>query len=97
MKTPLRIAAVGDNCIDYFQAPPAYSVVGGNAVNVAVQLARLGCQSFYFGAVGEDAAGKRTVALLAENGVNVQYIQQSRQNGVDANFDSFIRRSDNSR
>jgi fructoselysine 6-kinase len=71
----LRFASVGDNCIDRFRAPVAQSLVGGNAVNVAVQLARLGHISYYFGAVGPDPDGVRTRALLAENGVKVDHVQ----------------------
>lgn len=67
----LRIAAVGDNCVDKFLPPVGLSLVGGNAVNVAVQLARLGHRSFYFGAVGPDADGARTRAALSANGVDV--------------------------
>ena len=66
-----RFAAVGDNCIDRFQPPVSQSLVGGNAVNVAVRLAALGQEAWYFGAVGEDADGRRTLDLLSENGVNV--------------------------
>jgi fructoselysine 6-kinase len=72
--SPLRFAAVGDNCIDRFRPPLSLSLVGGNAVNVAVQLARLGRMSSYFGAVGPDAAGGRTRALLAANGVDISYL-----------------------
>ena len=36
------VATVGDNCIDRYGPPLGLSLVGGNAVNVAVQLARLG-------------------------------------------------------
>ena len=43
----------------------------GNAVNVAVQLARLGHDAFYFGAVGPDSDGRRTKDALAENGVSL--------------------------
>lgn len=75
MKT-LRFAAVGDNCIDRFQPPLSQSLVGGNAVNVAVQLSRLGHVSYYFGAVGPDADGHRTRALLRDNGVNVDHLQE---------------------
>lgn len=75
MKT-LRFAAVGDNCIDRFQPPLSQSLVGGNAVNVAVQLARLGHVSHYFGAVGSDPAGWRTRHLLADNGVDVTHMRE---------------------
>jgi fructoselysine 6-kinase len=72
----LRFAAVGDNCIDRFRPPVSQSLVGGNAVNVAVQFARLGRSAFYFGAVGPDAAGRWTRALLAENGVDVTHLRE---------------------
>ncbi len=63
MATP-RLACVGDNCIDRYLAPLNYALVGGNAVNVAVQAARLGCTVAYFGAVGADAEGQRLRATL---------------------------------
>lgn len=72
----LRFAAVGDNCIDRFRPPVSKSLVGGNAVNVAVQLARLGQMSFYFGAVGPDEAGRWTRALLLQNGVDVTRLKE---------------------
>ena len=72
----LRIAVVGDNCIDKFLPPVSQALIGGNAVNVAVQLARLGQDAFYFGAVGPDSDGRRTREALADNGVNVAYIQE---------------------
>lgn len=71
----LKFAAVGDNCIDRFR-PSGMSLIGGNAVNVAVQLARLGHRSFYFGAVGTDPDGRRTIDELATHGVEVEHIQQ---------------------
>lgn len=72
----LRIAAVGDNCIDKFLPPLGQALIGGNAVNVAVQLARLGHDAFYFGAVGPDADGRRTRDALAANGVSVTHMQE---------------------
>jgi fructoselysine 6-kinase len=72
----LRIAAVGDNCIDKFLPPIGEALVGGNAVNVAVQLANLGHDAFYFGAVGPDVDGERTRTALIENGVNVAHMRE---------------------
>ena len=69
------IATLGDNCIDRLQPPMGYSLVGGNAVNVAVQLSRLGRTAAYFGAVGDDVPGRRTIAVLAENGVATGHVQ----------------------
>ena len=70
-----RFAAVGDNCIDRFRPPVGQSLIGGNAVNVVVQLARLGQTAFYFGAVGDDADGRRTLDLLAENRVRIDHAE----------------------
>lgn len=69
-------ATVGDNCIDRFQPPVGVSVVGGNAVNVAVQLCRLGHPCAYFGAVAPDEDGRRTIAALQANGVPVEHVQR---------------------
>ncbi len=63
------VATVGDNCIDRY-LPLRQSTVGGNAVNVAVHLSRLGLHAAYFGAVGDDADGLRVLAALRDNGVD---------------------------
>lgn len=65
----VSFAAVGDNCIDRYLPPMGDCLVGGNAVNVAVQLARLGRGVSYFGAVGDDRAGDAVRAALLANGV----------------------------
>ena len=67
-------ATVGDNCIDRY-LPLARATVGGNAVNVAVHLARHGCGTAYFGAVGDDAEGRQVIAALAENGVAAGHVR----------------------
>ncbi|WP_119270550.1 PfkB family carbohydrate kinase [Taklimakanibacter deserti] len=71
----VRIATVGDNCIDHYLPPVDRKLVGGNAVNVAVNLLRLGHQAAYFGAVGEDAEGLRTRTVLARLGVDVTAVK----------------------
>lgn len=70
-----RVATVGDNCIDRYAAPLAVSTVGGNAVNVAVRLRELGIVSAYFGAVGDDAAGRRVLAALDAAGVERSHVR----------------------
>ncbi len=70
-----RFASVGDNCIDRFLPPVSQSLVGGNAVNVAVQIARLGHPAIYFGAVGKDANGIRTKRALEANGVETKHVR----------------------
>jgi fructoselysine 6-kinase len=70
-----ELATVGDNCIDYISGAANFSLVGGNAVNVAVQLSALGRQCAYFGAVGNDAAGARIIKVLAAKGVIVDFVR----------------------
>jgi fructoselysine 6-kinase len=70
-----EFAAVGDNCIDRFMPPIGLSLIGGNAVNVAVQLSRLELKTAYFGAVGMDEEGARMLACFQENGLCVDHVQ----------------------
>ncbi|MCG7391590.1 PfkB family carbohydrate kinase [Microvirga sp. ACRRW] len=70
-----EFAAVGDNCIDRFMPPISLSLIGGNAVNVAVQLSRLGLKTGYFGAVGSDEDGRRMLACFEENGLCTDHVQ----------------------
>jgi fructoselysine 6-kinase len=64
------VAAIGDNTIDMYVGHDSYSFVGGNAVNVAVQITRLGRPAWYFGAVGPDAAGQQVRNALVASGVD---------------------------
>ncbi len=66
-------ATVGDNCIDRY-LPLGRTTVGGNAVNVAVHLARLGIGAAYLGAIGADAEGERVLAALRGFGVDVSHV-----------------------
>jgi fructoselysine 6-kinase len=77
LKVPGNVfAAVGDNCIDRYLPPVGDCLVGGNAVNVAVHLARLGRPVEYFGAVGGDAAGEAVRQALLANAVGVEGLRQ---------------------
>lgn len=69
------IATVGDNCIDRYLPPVDRSLVGGNAVNVAVNLSRAGHPAAYFGAVGDDEDGMRTRAVLTRLDVDVKSLK----------------------
>lgn len=68
------IATVGDNCIDRYLPPIGMSTVGGNALNVAVHLRRLGRPVAYFGAIGDDDAGHRTKSCLESNQVDTAHL-----------------------
>ena len=70
----MKIACIGDNCIDSYDETGKY-YPGGNAVNVAVYLRRLGVESSYVGAVGNDENGERLRRALLEKGVDVSRLR----------------------
>ena len=73
MKDDIRLAAVGDNCIDlYDQTGDAYP--GGNPVNVAVYTVRLGGCASYTGVVGDDKYGGLMRQAVAAKGVDVSHL-----------------------
>lgn len=65
---------VGDNCIDRFVPPVDEWLVGGNAVNVAVQLRLIGRPVQYFGAIGDDEGGRSVRSALAHHGVGLEHL-----------------------
>lgn len=73
--TALRFATIGDNCIDRF-LPLGVAAVGGNAANVAAQLALAGQDCRYYGAVGRDEAGDWTLAALRRAGVGLDHLHR---------------------
>lgn len=71
-----EVATVGDNCIDRYLPPLGLATVGGNALNVAVHLRRLGRATAYFGAVGDDEAGAWTRNCLESNQVITEHLRE---------------------
>lgn len=65
------MAVVGDNCIDVYLAPASLFAVGGNALNVAVGLARHGRATAYLGEVGDDEYGRRVLQAAGSVGMQV--------------------------
>ncbi|WP_089155444.1 PfkB family carbohydrate kinase [Micromonospora sp. NBS 11-29] len=63
------VAVVGDNCVDRYRGGEDRDYSGGNAFNVAVQLARAGVTVRYFGAVGTDALQAVIRSGLEVNGI----------------------------
>lgn len=63
------VAVVGDNTVDRYLGDAAAEYSGGNAFNVAVQLARSGATVRYFGAVGDDGDAELIRAGLRANGI----------------------------
>ncbi len=68
-----RIACVGDNCVDVYVDSGAL-FAGGNAVNVAVNLARHGASSHFFGRIGGDPDGALIESVLKANDVTCRSI-----------------------
>ena len=69
----MKIACVGDNCIDYYDST-GQAFPGGNAVNVAVYLRRLGWQASYTGVVGDDRYGEYLCRALQEWSVDISHL-----------------------
>ncbi|MCR2823658.1 fructoselysine 6-kinase [Lederbergia panacisoli] len=69
----MRIITVGDNCMDVYQ-PSGKAYPGGNPVNVAVFLKRLGAGSAYIGWVGSDAYGEVMKNSISEKGVDISHL-----------------------
>ena len=71
----MKIACIGDNCIDYYEES-GLAFPGGNPVNVAVYARSLGAQTAYLGAVGTDPYGDLLLRRLSEEGVDVSHVQR---------------------
>lgn len=75
----MKIAAVGDNCIDFYDSTQeAYP--GGNPVNVAVYFVRQGGEASYTGVVGRDAYGELMLKSMAAKGVDVSHVSKAEGN-----------------
>jgi fructoselysine 6-kinase len=66
------VASIGDNCLDVYVGPPGIRAVGGNAVNVAVNIRRAGYNSAYLGAVADDEAGAQIRRTIEAAGVQTR-------------------------
>lgn len=74
MEKKINIATVGDNCIDlYHESGEAFP--GGNPVNVAVYIRRMGGESSYTGLVGTDDYGSFMIDRIGEKGVDTSHIR----------------------
>ena len=69
-----RIACIGDSCVDHYDAQNQ-TFPGGNPVNFAVYLRRMGSEASFIGAVGSDADGALVRSALEKKGVDVSHVQ----------------------
>ncbi len=90
----MKIACFSVAAMDYFPKLNQY-FPGGNALNQAINLVKLGYDTAFFGAVGSDASGDRIIKLLKESGVDCSHCIQvdgetaSNQLVNDANGERF--------
>jgi fructoselysine 6-kinase len=70
----MKVAAVGDNCMDVYDKQNRFSP-GGNPVNVAVYLRRMGVESSYTGVVGSDEYGRMMVEAIRSRGVDTSHLR----------------------
>lgn len=69
----VKVATTGDNCVDVYEKE-GRQYPGGNPVNVAVYLRRMGVDASYTGAVGTDEQGKLLVDALDARGVDTSHV-----------------------
>ncbi|MBW8349843.1 fructoselysine 6-kinase [Bacillus sp. IITD106] len=69
----MTIVTVGDNCIDVY-LPSGKAYPGGNPVNVAVYLKRLGARPAYIGWAGNDRYGEIMKNSISEMGVDISHL-----------------------
>lgn len=72
----LRIAAIGDNCVDVYVGDHRGRFPGGNALNVAALSARDGIDAAYAGSVGDDADGSALIDAAVAAGVDVSMVER---------------------
>ena len=68
------IACIGDSCVDHY-ASLGQKFPGGNPVNFAVYLRRMGSEASFIGAVGSDEDGTLVLNALDRKGVDVSHVQ----------------------
>lgn len=74
----MKIASVGDNCVDLYEGRQQTAYIGGNAVNLAVAVKRSGIDCSYVGQVGDDANGKLVKEALIKEGIDVSGLRVTR-------------------
>lgn len=71
----MRLAAVGSNCIDYYNnVEGGKAFAGGGPVNMAVYTVRIGGEASYIGPVGNDSYGKFMKEAIGLKGVDVSHL-----------------------
>ncbi len=70
----MKFLCIGDNCIDYYENTGEI-FFGGNPVNVAVYVTRIGGKASYVGYVGDDGFGEKMINSLTGKGVDCSHVR----------------------
>jgi fructoselysine 6-kinase len=70
------LVGIGDNCIDRYLSPIKAARVGGNALNVAANIAIRGEPAAYAGVVGKDDDGDWVLRTLRMAGIDTSCVLQ---------------------
>ena len=70
----IKIACIGDSCVDYYDSLDR-KYPGGNPVNFAVYLRRMGAEASFVGAVGSDEDGQLVREALQEKHIDISHVQ----------------------
>lgn len=91
----VRVLGIGDNTVDIY-VDQGVQFPGGNAVNVAVMMKRLGAEASYLGCIGTDFLGGLIKDALAAEGIDASHMRviagpnswsRIRHRGQDRMFD----------
>lgn len=72
----MKIAVIGDNCIDEYLPPENKKYVGGNAVNTAIHFVNQGIEVSYIGVTGSDIDSKIIRKSLDQRGIDISYLTE---------------------
>lgn len=77
----MRVVSIGDNCLDAYVEQDRLTV-GGNAANVAAACARLGIDTRYVGAVGDDEPADVVTEVLGRAVDHAEFDEMPGRTGV---------------
>jgi len=70
----VRVLGIGDNTVDIY-VDQGVQFPGGNAVNVAIMMKRLGAEGSYLGCIGTDFLGDLIRRALIAEGIDISHLR----------------------
>lgn len=71
----MKIVTAGDNCMDVYKTLGKF-YPGGNPVNVAVYMSKLGAEAAYVGCIGNDEYGELMIDAVKSKDVDVSHLHK---------------------